>query len=175
VALRTVTDQAGNVQVFTGGAATAAGQGAAAAGDAAPSAPMVTINRGGAGTVIGPAMPMPSLQVAVTRGGGGPAAAGGTPLPLEPNGAGLATPFGTVTLEQTARGATVVLTDPTLQLRHLIGSATGVVVANTADNRAIDTQASVNVELGNATALVGSNLLQIDSLAAEAASRNAMR
>lgn len=174
LALRTVVDSSGGIQVFSGGDSPRSEWLSTRSAEAAPAAPMITINRGASGTVVSPATVMPAVQVGVTRGPAAPTA-GGTSLALEANGAAVATPFGSVTLEQTARGAVVVLSDPTLQLRQLIGSATGVVVANTADNRAIDTIATVNVDLANATALVGSNLLGIDSIATEAAARSPFR
>lgn len=176
VALRTVVDGAGRISVFSGGEAPQSARPTADATETRAQAPMVTINRGGAGTVMSPVMAAGNANVVVARGpAADPAAGGGVPLSLDANGAAVATPFGAVTLEQTARGAEVVLSNPTLQLRQLVGSATGVVVANTADNRAIDTIATVNIELGNASLLVGSNLLRIDSIAAEAAARNPFR
>lgn len=172
LALRSVAGTDGSVQVFSGGPAAMTAK--AAPGRSTPAAPTITINRSGAGTVIAPALATPNVSVGVTRGPAAPAT-GGTPIALEANGAAVATGFGSLRLEKTAQGSAVVLSDPTLLVRQLIGTATGVVVANTADNRAIDTTASINVDLRNATALVGSNLLAIDTIAADAAARSPFR
>nr|WP_089218970.1 hypothetical protein [Sphingomonas laterariae] len=94
-----------------------------------------------------------------------------TPVTLVANGPGVATPWGDVQLVQTDRGSTVTLAGNSLQLQHMIGSITGSAVANTADNRAIDTIVTVNVDLHNASMLAGNALLRLESFAVDAASR----
>jgi hypothetical protein len=171
LALRTLFTTEGGVQVFSGGEAMMRPQAVPTAAQASSGAPMLRIDRNGVGTTVVPAMTLPNVQVGVSRG----AAAmpgGGAPLAVTPNGDAVGTPLGAVRLEQGDRGVSVVLSSPTLELRHLLGDATGVVVANTANNRAIDTVANVNIDLRNASELVGSNVLQIDAIATAASSWN---
>lgn len=165
LALRTHFSTEGGLQIFTGGAATA--RPAASAGSAV-TPPTVRVERGGVGTVISPTMSLPNVRVAVTQG---PATAGppsGTEVPVAANGATVDTAFGAIRLQQGAGGSVVVLDNPTLELRHLIGAATGIVVANTADNRAIDTVATVSIQLNNAMPALENGALRIDRIAADA-------
>lgn len=170
LALRTQFTTDGGVQVFSGGAAEMRSQ-AAAGASARGAAPMVRIDRNGAGTTITPAATMPNVQIGVSRGST-IATSGGTPLPVVAGGDAVPTALGAVRIDETDRGTSVVLAGPTIELRHLVGQATGFVVANTADNRAIDTVANVNVDVRGASALLGTNALQIDRIAVDASSRN---
>jgi hypothetical protein len=79
--------------------------------------------------------------------------------------------FGGVRVETTPGGQMVTLVGPSLELRHLVGEATGAVVANTANNRVIDTLTVVNVELRDAGALVAPTMFQIEAIALDAATR----
>lgn len=77
---------------------------------------------------------------------------------------------GTVSIHTAPTGPTVEYSAPDLVVDHLFGRAFGSVVANTANDRSIDTVTSVSLDLHNATAaLVGSSLVQAQTLALDAA------
>lgn len=74
----------------------------------------------------------------------------------------MATAFGDVSVQSTVGGPHVLLVGPDLQIRHMIGSAS-TLVANTANNRAIDTSTVVQIDLPNLDGLgLGSILSRID-------------
>ena len=87
-------------------------------------------------------------------------------IPVTPNGPAVTSPPGAVTLRSDELGSVVTLDASTLQVRHLIGQATGVIVGNTANDRVIDTVSSVNVDLQGANLPLLGSLLTADSLAA---------
>lgn len=72
--------------------------------------------------------------------------------------------LGAVSVEQTKAGSVVILKGPDLEIQHMTGNSTGVLVANTLDNRAIDTIATVNVSLSDSAVPVGNILLRIESI-----------
>lgn len=92
-------------------------------------------------------------------------------LELVPNGPRIATDLGSLRLETTGPRSAVILSAPALELQHLVGAATGVLVANTADNAVIDTIATVNLELHNSTVPIGNTLLRIETIALDAVGR----
>ena len=153
LALRTIftTDGPGaGLRVLTGGAAVApapAGTGAVT-DDVAESAASVTISRSPTGSTVelgGPAIPT-NLKVST----GSTAAViqpGETEVAATENGPSVSTPAGDVRILSNERGEVVTLDSADLQIQHLIGQATGVVVANSADGRSIDTVSAVNVDL----------------------------
>ncbi|WP_340317572.1 hypothetical protein [Rhizorhabdus argentea] len=100
------------------------------------------------------------------------ATAGRPGLELTPNGPALSTPSGSVQLIKDDMGSTVVLHDDSLELRHMIGSFTGAVVANTANDRTINTVVTVDIDLHNSAVPLGNALLHWESIAIEAASRS---
>lgn len=62
----------------------------------------------------------------------------------------------------------VTLTGSDLTVAHLAGGAFGAAIANTGNDRAIDTQTSVAIDLsGAAEVLAGSALLRVDALTAD--------
>ncbi|TRW17233.1 hypothetical protein [Glacieibacterium frigidum] len=143
LALRTMfSTETSGVQVF-------AGNGQAASDDGTTPAttgwmmPEVRITRTGVGTTIAAA---PAAGVSQIRFGTVTAAPSGPALDLD-GGRSVATQFGTVQALQTANGTIVQLTGPDLTVQQSIGQAIGTVVANTADNRIIDTVTSVNIDL----------------------------
>jgi hypothetical protein len=111
--------------------------------------------------------------VRVVEGPASPADAGvgEQRVELTPNGPAVSTPSGSIQLTQNGGGSVVSLTGNSLELSHMIGSATGSLVANTADNRSIDTVVTVNVDLQNSAIPVGNALLRLNSMAIDAASR----
>lgn len=85
--------------------------------------------------------------------------------------AGVQTALGKVQVTNGA-GASVQLSGPDLDVTHLIGGALGSIVANRADNRAIDVQTTVDVTVsGVRPELLGGGLSAINNIAAEAATR----
>lgn len=98
-------------------------------------------------------------------------AAGQTNVPVTANGSAVPASSGAITLVEDGAGARVTLSAPGLQVQHLVGQATGAVIANTADNRSIDTVSSINVNLVGVPAALLGGALMINRLAAETASR----
>ncbi|MCB4858175.1 hypothetical protein K7W03_01060 [Sphingobium sp. PNB] len=76
--------------------------------------------------------------------------------------------LGAVSVAQAEGGAAVMLKGPDLEIQHLAGSNTGVLIANTLDNRSIDTIANVNIALGDAAVPVGNMILRIESVVLDA-------
>ena len=113
------------------------------------SAPAVTIDRSPGGTVIVPGQSIPSATVNLVNGG--PATwlngKGQTPVPVVANGPTVVAAPGNVRLQIDPAGAVVILDGPNLEVRQMIGRATGAVVANTGSDRSIATISSINVDL----------------------------
>jgi hypothetical protein len=78
----------------------------------------------------------------------GSAPSGGA-LPVVANGAPVQTAAGTYSLSQNDRSNVVTYDAAGIQVQQLVGQATGVAIANTANNRSIDTSTTVNVDLSN--------------------------
>jgi len=70
-----------------------------------------------------------------------------TPIPLDANGAPTLRHEGSLRLTADANGSVVQLETSDLQVRHLIGQATGTAIANTGNDRAVETISSVNIDL----------------------------
>ena len=111
--------------------------------------PTLIVDRSPTGTTIIPSTATPATTVNLVNGDQSTwlSGAGQVQLPVQSNGPAVATPNGNVSLASTSTGTVVTLQTPTLLVQQLLGQATGVVVANTADNQAIDTMSSVNVDL----------------------------
>ena len=119
--------------------------------------PLLVVDRSPTGTTIVPTGAMPATTVNLVNGNpaGWAGAAGQAEIPVVANGPTVAAAPGEVGLTVGDAGAVVTLRTPTLEVQHLIGAATGAVIANTANNRAIDTISAVNVDVqGIAPALL---------------------
>ncbi|RYG33467.1 MAG: hypothetical protein EON93_09575 [Burkholderiales bacterium] len=92
-------------------------------------------------------------------------------IELSPNGPAAAIPLGSVLLAKDEAGSIVVLQGEGLEVRHMIGSVVGSLVANTADNRSIETIVTVNVDLHNSAVPIGNGMLRWEGIAIEAANR----
>lgn len=92
--------------------------------------------------------------------------------PITVDAAALATTHGALGFSRDQRGAVVTLRSDTLVVQHLLGAATGVVVANTADNRSIDTVTTIGIELEGAWPVATNAMFSIGAIAADAAARN---
>lgn len=90
--------------------------------------------------------------------------------PVAASAAGVQTGGGVVSLTTTANGARVTLDSLGLSVSHLVGQATGTVIANTGNNRAIDTVTSVSIDVRNGDMLtIGSSLMRVGNLGMAAA------
>ena len=106
---------------------------------------------------------------AATIGG---ASEGLAELTLTRNGPALAAAGGTVRVEKAGAGAQVILSQPTLEVRHLAGEAYGSAIANRGNDVAIDTVTNINIDLRNATPLtIGSAMFRVEALAVDSATR----
>lgn len=99
----------------------------------------------------------------------------GAQVPLTPNGTATNTPMGDIRLQQDDRGAVVVMTGNALELRHMIGTVTGAVIANTANDRVIDTMVTVNLDLRNSDIQTGSALVRLESMLVDAVAATGTR
>ena len=78
--------------------------------------------------------------------------------------------LGSIRVAQRDTGSVVILQGPNLEIQHLTGNATGILVANTLDNRAIDTVATVHVSLADSAVPIGNILLRMESIMIDAVS-----
>lgn len=101
----------------------------------------------------------------------GDGAPGEQQITLVPNGPAAITQWGEVRLQQDERGAVVVLSGNTLELRHMIGTITGSTVANMANDRSIDTMVTVNLDLRDSAIPTGNALVQLESVILSATGR----
>jgi hypothetical protein len=84
---------------------------------------------------------------------------------------GTATADGVIRLQGSPGGSRIVLNGDRIDVTHLSGRAIGSVIANSANNRAIDVLTTVQIDIGNATPeLIGSAMLRVDDIAANAGS-----
>lgn len=96
---------------------------------------------------------------------------GGQPIAIVPNGDPVQTPWGAVRLAQTDAQSTVFLAGDGIDLRHMIGTATGALVANTANDRVIDTMVTIDIDVRGSAIPTGTMILRLDNLLAGAATR----
>lgn len=136
---------------------------AAAAGTVAM--PTVTYDRR-SGITVTPALAPPS----VTLSTGAAAADGGAGLTrVDAGGAGVATDAGHVVQHQQGGLQTVELRARDLDVTHLAGTAFGSAVANSGNDRTIDTQTVVSIDLRNAGPdVLGSSMLRAQDVATDA-------
>lgn len=185
LALRTVlTSESPTVRVFTGDPGSGSGAGGSGDGGATGqsvvpgsagmvNAPTVQFSRDGAGTVIEwSAVALPQVAVTTGRGDAATDAPGQRELALTPGGPAVQTALGAVRLVQDGRGTVADLQGANLLLQQYVGAATGVVVANTANDRAIDTVTTINVDLMNANPALANAALAIQQVALDAAGRD---
>lgn len=146
--------------------------GAPTAGDAAamkPTGVEVAFDRRSGTQTITPTYTavIPTVSIGGTRPADA-AAAGLAALPVSVGGPAVETPDGSVSLSALRNGTQVVLAGQQLSVANLVGSAIATAIANTADNRTIDTVTHVDIDLGDAGALTaGSAALKIDTLVSD--------
>lgn len=96
--------------------------------------------------------------------------------PLDLSGGPVDTAGGRVSATESARGVQTRIQGDGIDATHLFGNAYGSVVANTANDRAIDSSTTITLELRNATALnLGSAMLRAEALGDEAVRRMVVR
>lgn len=133
----------------------------------------VSVDRSAAGTTISLDDPSESAQVNLVNAEPGQwlNANGQKLVPVSEGSPPVSEGPGTFNVAVQDRGTVVTLDTASLQIRHLIGQATGVVIANTANDRSIDTISSVNVELQGISPALLSGLFTADQLAFDAMSK----
>jgi hypothetical protein len=143
LALRTqYSSEQSGVRVYAGGPALVQSD----AADGSPPTPTIIYDRNAAGSTVTVASSQPTLNVSMAPSGVLPPAAGEA-LPVAVDGSAVPTSLGNVSLSQSTSGFTTTLASPTLLVQQLIGNATGVVVANTANDQIINTQTWVSVDI----------------------------
>lgn len=100
-----------------------------------------------------------------------PGIGGGDPVAVLANGPPVQTQAGAVQLAQSDTQSTVFLTGDGFEVRHMIGAATGALVANTASDRVIDTMVTVDLDIRHSAIPTGAMMLRLDNLLAGAAAR----
>jgi hypothetical protein len=161
------------VRVYTDGTKPSEVPGTVTVETGNPEWPTVSVSRAPTGTTVtAPGATTPSSVNIVS----GPAtgwldAAGQTPVPVTPNGPAVNAAPGSIRLTTDDRGSQVALVTPTIEIRHLVGQATGAVVSNTANDTSIDTVSTINVNLIGLPAGLMNGVLLVNRIAAEAAGR----
>jgi hypothetical protein len=93
-----------------------------------------------------------------------------TKLDVAPGGAAVEIAGGVVRIEQTGAGQQVVLSQQTLDVRHLVGQAYGTIAANRGNDVTIDTSTIINLDLQNVTPLnIGSAMFRAEALGLQSA------
>lgn len=151
LALRTqFSTEAPGIQVYAGGPAVAMGAPGGTSA-AAANTPAIQYDRNAIGTtvVLMPAATFNAINVGRGAGSTLPAPSG-SPLPVSVGGPGVQTALGTVRLLGTATGNIAELAGPDLVIQQAIGQATGAIIANSGNNRAIDTATFVGINVRGA-------------------------
>lgn len=114
-----------------------------------PGIPLLVVDRSPTGTTILPIKATAAATVNLVNGDPSIwlSGEGQQEIPVTPNGPAVAAPPGLVSLAADADGTVVTLDTATLKIQQLVGQATGVVIANTASDRVIDTISAINVDL----------------------------
>lgn len=135
----------------------------APAGVGSGSAPVISFDAR-SGLQVTPGTAGPALNVA----GGRPTVDQAAPAGLQQidvSGAGVVTDAGQVAAARAGAVDTVQLRAGDLTVTHLVGGAFGSAIVNSANDRAIDTQTSLMIDLANAGPdVVGSAMLRVQDL-----------
>ncbi|WP_156457591.1 hypothetical protein [Altererythrobacter sp. Root672] len=140
--------------------------------------PLVFTGTGGATSAAadeGTVTTVPGVGVVRVVDGPAPPAEAGSgqqQIELTPNGPAVQTAAGSVQLAKDETGSIVVLSGNSLELRHIIGNFTGTLIANTANDRSIDTVVTLNIDLRNSAVPVGNAMLRWESVAADIVGRS---
>lgn len=174
LALHTVFSSEGpaaGIRVYTdgpGGPSSVPGSVTVATGD--PSWPSVAVSRTPTGTTVtaGGAGNPPSVNIVAGPAPDWPNAGGQNVVPVTANGPAIEASSGSIRLTADDSGAQVTLVTPATEIRHLVGQATGAVIANTADDRSIDTVSTINVNLLGLPVALMNGVLLVNRIAADA-------
>lgn len=130
-------------------------------------APVIVTSRSPTGTTVSVTPQVGSSVVNLVNGPEATwvTAEGQTQVPVTVNGGPVTTGPGTFMLTSNAGGTIATLDTGDLQISHLVGQATGAVIANTANDRVIDTVSSVNIDLANVSPLLSSSMFANEALA----------
>ena len=172
LALHTIYSSDGpdaGIRVFTDGAGsvpTAPGTLTVTTDGDAPT-PSTTVARAPTGTTVSVAVPNMPATLNILSGAPSTwiAGTGETAVPVTANGPGVATAAGNVRLSTDAGGSAVILDAPGLEVRQLVGRATGVVIANASSDRVIDTVSSINLDLRGLSPELAAGFALSDGLA----------
>jgi hypothetical protein len=134
--------------------------------------PEITVSRAPTGSTVDVSTPSAPTRVNILSGmpSTWQTAAGQTPVPVTENGPAVSTPAGNIALVTNDRGAVVTLDAPMLRIQQIVGEAAGVIIANTANDRTIDTISSVNLDLQGLSPELLAGLSMGDQLALAVAS-----
>ncbi|MFT3977039.1 MAG: hypothetical protein QM688_08015 [Sphingomonas bacterium] len=131
----------------------------------------VSVDRATGTTIIQPTYGTASAPAVSVSNTQAPAAAVDNSglVPVTPAASGVETGAGVVSIASTGDGARVTLDGAGFSISHLVGAATGSVIANAANDRTIDTVTNVQIDLHNAQAMaLGSAMLRVDSVVSAA-------
>lgn len=137
---------------------------------AAQSTPTIIVDRATTGTIV--AAPAQSAPVTVNLVQGAPStwlgAAGQNVVPVTANGPAVASEGNSIQLATTGQGSVVTLNGPGLAVQQFVGQATGIVVANTGNDRVIDTVSSINVNVQGISPALMASLFAANRIATSA-------
>ncbi len=177
--LRTVlaVDRVAQVQAFgrTGQTPVVAYAAGSGTGATAPSGVTVALDRQSGIQTVTPTFSVSRGAVTVGAAGadaGAPTAEalGLTQLALTPGGPAVATADGVVSLQAVRNGSLVTLSGDQLAVSNLVGQSIATAVANSANDRTLDTVTSINIDARDITAYqTGSAMMRVDTLALDAA------
>lgn len=149
------------VEQQPGDASAGASGGSAGAGNVS-----VVLDRASGITMIRTAGSVDAPKVSIGGKTGGDLPDGLTPVALAADGSPVATAGGQVSVQASDRGARVMLAGDALSISHLFGQSYGSIVANTGNDRTIDTAVNISIELGNVTvANAGATAARVEGLA----------
>lgn len=137
---------------------------------AAPRPPIVTIDAATGMPNIRAVSVAGSPSISVNAAGrAAPSNAGLQQVPVVIGGPAIETASGAVRVIESAGGRTVTLDGNGIGVSQLLGPAFGSIIANTASNRTIDTNTTVDIGLSNmGSTLVDSAMLRVANIAASA-------
>ena len=140
------------------------------ASSATSSAPTIVVDRAPTGTTV--SAQTQSVPVNLSLVQGAPSTwldgSGQNMVAVTPNGPAVSSEGNAIKLTTDSQGAAVTLDGPGLEIQHLVGQATGIVVANTGNDRVIDTVSSINVNLQGISPGLMSSVFTANRIATDA-------
>ena len=135
--------------------------------------PTLVINRSGASsTLLTSVAPLtPSVVVLNAPTNSWPQYPAETRVNVTANGLPMPTAFGSAQIERTGNTTAVTLMGDGLTIQHLLGDATGVVIANQLNNQTIQSTTVIDVDLHGAWPSISNAMFSVGNLAIAAARR----